>query len=289
MTHGRPFIKIGYVFSITDETDGQRIKVRLNPDDIRKSDSEIPYAYPLLPKHVNIKPKIGEAVLVLCTKEDDSGSRYYVGPIISQPQFLSKDSFETSALSLYPGATIPPTDAPSTNSESHGAFAKDDDICLYGRNKSDVIMTDDSVRIRCGSRLKARNKKGGIIHNESDPAYIHLRHTDNKRGKSEEDAYRSTATIVADEINLISHKSNDKFRVTDKKHLIDDDKMQEIIDKAHQLPYGDTLVDFLNLFLTAFKEHTHDYPGNKPDESDDFKKVTNYDLNQILSKHVRIN
>lgn len=282
----KPFIKLGYVFDINDETDGQRIKVRVNPDDNSKSDNQIPYAYPLLPKHLNIKPKLNEAVLVLYTNEDNSTLRYYIGPVISQPQFLDNSPYNTTALSLMPGASIPPSDAPSNNSDSHGALSHDDDITIYGRKKSDVVLTDESVRIRCGSRLK-KPIKGGIAYNSEDPAFIHLRHTDNHRGNTEE-GYRSTATIVADEINLISNKSDDKFDVTDKKHLITDESMENIIQKAHQLPYGDILLEFLQIFRTAFENHVHNY-NDTPDPSDEVKKLYNYNLEKILSKHVKIN
>lgn len=282
-------LKICQVIDINDETDGQRIKVRLSPEDDKKSDDEIPYAFPLLPKLIHIKPKVGELVLVVLTEVSNGYSnRYFVGPIISQPQFMDGDDFLINTMSLYPGSYKEPDVAPSTNAESHGSLANNDDIAIYGRNKSDIILTNNDIRIRCGSRLKDSNEKGGIVFNRLDPAFIHLKHSDTNRGE-EGDEYRSTATIVADKINLIGNQSKEPFRTTDKVHLIDDAEMQKILDMAHVLPYGDILVDFLKLFVKTFATHVHPYPGLPPCQTEDYIKTTSYDFDKMLSESVRIN
>lgn len=279
-------IKICQVIEVYDETDGERIKVKLSPEDDRKSIDKIPYAFPLLPKLLHIKPKIGEFVLIILTETDNGHSnRYYIGPIISQPQFMEKDDFLINALSLYPDSYKEPDVAPSTNADSHGAFANDDDVAVYGRKKNDIILTDDDVRIRCGSRLKNNND---IVFNRTDPAYILLRHTDNKNGNKNNE-YRSTATIVADKINLIGNQSKEPFRTNDKKDLIDNNEMQKIIDKAHKLPYGDILVEFLEMFVDAFAKHVHPYPGMPPCQTSEYIETITYDLKKILSESVAIN
>lgn len=282
-------IKICQVVDVFDDTDGERIKVRLSPEDDKKYNNELPYAFPLLPKLLHVKPKVGELVVVILTEVGNGHSvRYYIGPIISQPQYMENDNFYINTMSLYPGSIKLPSVAPSTNVESHGAMANNEDIAIYGRKKSDIILTNDDVRIRCGSRLKDNTQKGEIVFNRTDPAFIHLKHTDHNRGEGE-DTYRSTATIVADKINLIGNQSKDPFRTNDKKDLISDDVMQKIIEQAHKLPYGDILVDFLILFVKTFAEHTHPYPGLPPCQTSDYINTISYDLNQILSESVRIN
>jgi hypothetical protein len=282
-------IKICQVSDIYDETDGDRIKVRLSPEDDKVADKNIPYALPLLPKLMHIKPKVGEFVLILLTRASDGNSqRYYIGPNISQPQFMEDETYINRALSLYPGANKLPDVAPSTNKESHGALAGDKDVAIYGRKKSDIILTDNDVRVRCGARLYDQSEKGGLVFNRKDPAYIHLKHSDNNRGEDGSE-YRSTATIVADKINLISHQTQTPFKTNDNNNLIADDEMQKIIDKAHQLPYGDILVQFLKMFVNAFALHSHPYPGMTPCETVEFNNVKNYDLEKILSQSVRIN
>lgn len=282
-------LKICQVMDVYDDADGERIKVHLKPEDDKVKDEKIPYAYPLLPKMLHIKPKVGELVLIILTETGNGFSnRYYIGPIVSQPQFMEKDDVIQRALSLYPNNKRKPDVAPSTNPDSHGALAKDEDIAIYGRKKSDIILTDDDLRIRCGSRIYDQKEPGGVLFNKSNPAYIHLKHTDNKRGEKDEE-YQSTATIVADKINLISHQSNTPFRVNNEEHLIADDEMQKIIDAAHELPYGDILVQFLQLFVKAFLNHSHPYPGMSPCLTDEYLEVMRYDLNKILSESVRIN
>ena len=54
---------------------------------------------------------------------------------------MYKDDFLINAMSLYPGSFKEPDVAPSTNAESHGSLAGDNDIAIYGRNKSDIICT----------------------------------------------------------------------------------------------------------------------------------------------------
>ena len=282
-------IKICQVIDINDETDGERIKVRLEPEDDKRLDNELPFAYPLLPKHLHIKPKIGEFVLVILTEVGNGYSnRYYIGPIISQPQHMEKENSMLSALSLYPGAFKQPDIAPSTNPDSHGSLAKDENIALYGRKKTDIILTDNDIRIRCGNRLRDNNADGGIIFNRTDPAYILLKHNDNKNG-IENDEYGSTATIVADKINFIGNNSNYPFRTNDKDELITNSEMQKIIETAHKLPYGDILVDFLKLFVRTFAAHVHPYPGLPPCKTSDYIDTTSYNFEQILSNSVRIN
>jgi hypothetical protein len=281
--------KICQVISVYDNTDGDRIKVRISPVDNNKTDDELPYALPLLPKMLHIKPKVGEWVIIILTETDNSlSTRHYVGPIISQPQYTEEDSDALNALSLYKGAHKEPDRAPSTKPDSRGAFAKDEDIAIYGRKKNDIIMTNDDIRIRSGVRMRDTGSKDDIIFNRSDPAYIHLKHTDGKRGEGN-DQYRSTATIVADKINLIGNQSNEPFKTNDTEHLINDTEMQKIIDMAHELPYGDVLVSFLKMFVKAFAEHVHPYPGLPPCQTTDYLNVLSYDLDKILSDSVRIN
>jgi hypothetical protein len=283
-------LRICQVINTYDDTDGERIKVRLRPEDDKVVDEEIPFVYPLLPKMVHIKPKIGELVLVILTEVGNGFSnRYYVGPIISQPQYMDDESHIYRALSLYPGSMKTPDVAPSLNPNSHGAFAKDEDIAIYGREKSDIILTDNDVRVRCGSRLKDFNEKGGVSFNRTDPAFLHLKHTDNKRGETG-DEYRSTATLVADKINLIGNQSKIPFRTNDKDDLINDEEITKILSKAYQLPYGNLLVDFLKAFTKYFINHVHPYPGMPQySEGEGIKYLTDFDFESLLSNSVRIN
>ena len=58
--------------------------------------------------------------------------------------------------------------------------------------------------------------------------------------------------------------------------------------KLHQLPHGDTLVELLKLIIRAILTHVHPYAGIPPSVAGYVKEMADYDVDKILSKHVRI-
>ena len=295
MITGNIIIKICEVISVSDEQKGDRIKVRLYPEDDRKTIAEIPYAYPLLPKIFHVIPKVGEAVLILLTGVNDGNTnRYYIGPIISQPQMMNYDGYSEGALSMYPDTFIKPEVAHDRIPDSKGAFCDTEDIGFYGRKGCDIIMKEDDIRIRCGARIEDANSLIGQSFNRLSPAYLKMKYSETpKTVKNDltgfDHKYNSTATLVADQINLISNEGKTYFNTVDNEDLISDEEMENIMKKAHVLPYGDTLVEFLRYFLRMFKEHAHPYPGMPTILPSGNESFFNYDLNEILSKNVRIN
>lgn len=287
-------IKIAEVVSVEDSQKGGRIKVKIGVEDSRKQNYEIQYAYPLLPKMFHVIPKVGESVLVLLTASNlDTSNRYYIGPIISQPHKLEYDSHVYSALSMYPDAAIKPDVAHDRVSDAKGSFCGDKDIAIYGRKGTDIILKDNDIRIRCGARIKSDNEIKTAF-NKLSPSYLKLKYSDEPTLVIHEatgfaQKYNSTATLVADQINLIANNGKTYFNTTDNVDLITDDDMKKIMEQAHLLPYGDTLVEFLRYFLRMFKEHAHPYPGMPTILPSGNENFFNYDLNQILSKNIRIN
>ena len=319
---------IGQVVSVEDlgsnkqKTDGERIKVRLLPSDKYKSIDNIPYAFPLLPKLIHVKPKINESVLVFVIDDNNQNSqRFYLGPIISQPQNLKMENHFDSGR-LLNGAFLQPNEAPSINSETQGCFCEDDDVSLYGRGNTDIILGDKDLRIRCSSRQFSLNDRD-FSFNRKNPSYIKLKEHDDLINKIGQNDSNTSATIVADEINLISNNGSPHFNVVNNKEQIDDEEMKKIVKDAHLLPYGDVLVDFLQKFLQMFKSHTHKYSNSPPcpdtsslqmdiaygtgtgklnnelynysrgkkeyERYEDVYKVFSGLSNKLLSKHVRIN
>lgn len=289
-------LKICEVISIDDEYNSGRIKVASFPYDATKKTEDIQYAYPLLPKTFYAVPKIGEAVLVFYMIGSDEGSnRYYIGPIISQLPDLEYSNISTTALSNYPGETTKINTNQDLVKYTSGAFGEQNDICVYGRKGSDIILKEDDVRIRAGARVKSNNKVG-IEFNRFNPAYLKLKYSDESknyynRNVNTDDRviYNSSATLVADEINLLSHLSETNFNITDSLDLVTDENMTKILENAHVLPYGDVLVDFLKYFLQMFKEHAHPFPGKPTILPSGHQGFFDYDFQKILSKHVRIN
>jgi hypothetical protein len=128
--------------------------------------------------------------------------------------------------------------------------------------------------------------------NETDPAYVLLRYYDLglNNNTSGPDKCNSVATIVADKINLIGTNSKGHYSVTDRKDLITDEEMQKIIETAHQLPYGDKLIEFLDIFRKAFLNHTHSHYLLPPiPDPSTIPQLEGYNLDTMLSDTVRIN
>lgn len=278
--------RICTVRSVIDDQDGQRIKAEVLPEDRGKTISEIPYAFPLLPKTMHVVPKVDEAVLIICADLNNPQSqRYYIGPIISQPQSMDNDNSKLGATTLLNGSVGKAKVAPSKLAESDGTLPKIEDVALIGRGKSDIILTDNDARIRCGAKIKDEGDPNKIIFNKRNPSYIKLKSHD----KPLIDETTSTISIVGQNVNILSPSSKQSFELTDNKDLITDDEMNKILSEAHVLPYGDVLVDFLKKFLLAFKAHTHAFHGLPPVQDETYIQATGYDMDSMLSKNIRIN
>lgn len=250
----------GKVIDNRDELGGGRIKVAVYPADKRKAIADIPYAFPAIPKLIHIVPKIGELVIVISEDFNRPDSqRFYIGPLISQLQYIFKEG-SLNATSLLKGGVMPALPSPEERASMHGTFPNTDEIAILGRKNSDIILSDDDLRIRCGARLIDEHDPEKLSFNKESPAYIKLKYYPNKL----KDEVESTATIVADKINLISNNGSPVFNVSDTDEGIPDEEMKKLIERSHKLPYGDVLVNFLSLFLKMFKSHTHKYHNMPP-------------------------
>jgi hypothetical protein len=278
------------VISISDDTDADRIKVRLSPEDNNKSDTELDFAFPILPKMLHIKPKVGEAVLVLlATMNDGNSQRYYIGPVISQDHKLNFDPYFCGADSFLRGAYKKFDVAPRMNPEQQGILPKDDDIVIRGRKNADIQITDNDVIIKSGVKVVNESNNYEMSFNTKNPSYIKTRyHTEPLI-----DGSKSTSTIVGDKIVLLSNTSPNYFNLTDRNDLITDKELNNVIDSAYKLPYGEKLVEFLKIFVKAFNNHTHNYPMLPPNpfhlEELNVKSTEMLDNEKILSNTVRIN
>lgn len=287
-------VKIGHVESIIDDTDGLRIKARLIQDGKTPLD-ELPYAFPLLPKTFQSIPKVGEAVFIITAKLANTNSnRYYIGPLISQPQHHYYDSHaygRGTATALIQGGNVEPLEKISNYASTEGAFPNTSDVAMVGRKGEDVILKEDEIDIRCGIRQKSSGIEedliGDVVFNKLSPAYIQLKH---KRGigYSKKQECDSVINMVADKINLISHKDINGFNLTDQKALIKTEDMDDIMSKLHQVAYGDVLIKSLENIRLAIENHVHPYPGLPPCRDVNMVNLSGDDYNRIPSDNVRI-
>lgn len=292
---GDILLKMGQVESVTDDADGGRIKVRIVSDG-NKTIQELPYAFPLLPKSFKSSPKVGECVLVITSElNNNESNRYYIGPIISQPQYNMYDPYDYgrgSAISLLQGGEIEPLEKISNYNDTTGAFPDNNDIALVGRKSEDIILKPNEVDIRCGIRTEANNLGndnlfGEVVFNKQNPSYIQLKYGKNLL-QNQEKPTNSLVNIVADKINLISHQDPNAFNLVDNKELIKNEDLKDIVEKLHQVPYGDILVDMLNKIINAIVNHVHPYPGLPPCKEQYILRASEIDLNTLLSDSVRI-
>ena len=306
MDNGDVIIKQGHVEYVEDTADGLRIKIRI-PQDGNEPLENLPYAFPLLPKTFQSVPKVGEGALVFTQLSGNKMSqRYYIGPIISQPQFQEKCEYaygRGNALSNIDGGLLEPLEKISNYRETFGAFPDTEDVAMVGRGSQDIIMrnnyetTSNEVDVRCGIRNdsiygNARNGEamaGKVVFNTLDPTYIQLKYKHSITTMPEQEA-NSVINMVADKINIISNKDENGFNLTDYYELIKEDELDDIMSKLHQVPHGDTLIKLLEIMIKAILTHVHPYSGMPPVVSGYVKDSAEWlsKLKTILSKHVRI-
>lgn len=306
---GKVLIKIGTVVEVenknsTNGADALRVRVKLNEDkyDESKPVETLPWAFPLLPKTLQSVPKKGEAVLVVADALDEfsEGQRYYIGPLISQPQYQNFCKMGDATTVLQASKNLP-IGRISSNDATSGSFPKANDVALVGRGQEDVMLRydDDSntseVDIRAGIRQKYDGTTtdtllGNVIFNGTDPAYIQLKH---KYGLATDQTYpcNSVVNIVADYVNIMSNHDDDvNASIHDKNTLVNEVTFDNTVNNLHQVPKGDKLVELLEIMKGAIMHHVHPWAGMEQcgDKPGDIKKLEGYDIKSILSDFVRI-
>lgn len=280
----------GVVVSNIDDYGGNRIKVRLgNVYDGDKSDEKLPYCSPLLPKLIHIIPKVGELVIIVLQKNGSGDSnRFYIGPLLSQPYYYKHELADT-AVTLLKNSKKKPEPHPNQNPENVGTLPELNDIAILGRDNNDIIFKDDEIRIRCGQKKNVDgsfNKR--LNFNEVSPAFIQMRWSQ-RQDPTTKEKYDSSINIYADKINLLSRNGDKSFGTIDKQDMISDEMMDEILKNAHPAVYGDYLVNLLRKILTVLSTHTHSYAMLPPAQDGNMVSLTNTNLNDLLSKAVKLN
>lgn len=305
-----------------------RCRIDANSMDKDLTDNQLANCYPLLPKHINIVPKIGEVVFIILLDPDNKFSdRLYFGPIISTPQHLQKDTIDKTALSSLAISPVSPNLDIDTLKEAVGIFPKREDIALQGRDNADIILKENESLIRAGQHELNNN----LAFNSKNPSYIQLRYnapiakknntnqatnsngfsqggynfsisgqefsptrptaTDGSGGKNTKNG--SVINIVSDKINILGHSDTDRdYILGNNENYISDDELLNIIQNAHPIAFGDTLLDYLKKLELAFMNHVHRFPGLKPSAVDGenyLKEYLEYPVETILSKNIKVN
>lgn len=282
-------IRLGIVTDVYDDTDGDRIRVHIVPED-EGVENDV-YAFPAMPKILHIKPKVNEYVLVITAIATDGHSqRFYIGPVISQPNHMKYEPWYLATTTLNRGSIRAPEQAQHTIPKTNGAYPKEEDIAIEGRKNAGIQVTENDVRLKAGVKVVNPSNDYDISFNTKNPAFVKTKYDEQEQTTPNGKKYQSTTAIVGDKIVMIGADSKEGYKVTDKDDLISDDEMKKIIDKAHLLPYGDVLIDFLDLFRNALAKHVHPYSALPPtiDPETGTAQLMGYDLNKINSDTFRI-
>jgi hypothetical protein len=286
----------GKVVSNEDNLGANRIKARITGIDDSVTRDNIPFAFPMVQKFLHVIPKVGESVLVFIPDvKNPNIDRMYMGPIISQPQLLFKDSELFSSKSALDSGVKEPQPAPFTIPENRGVYPDVKDIALQGRDNTDIRLKEKEVLIRAG-QFESDTPKGEIPKfNKVNPSYIQIKHDAIlKRGtQNTKTEIGGAINVVSNKINLITHKNGSpRFALNDQNNMISDEELQRIVKDAHPLVYGDNLIEFLKVLINAFVNHVHAYPGMKPQDlsgSNDIDDLLEFNLESFLSKNIKIN
>lgn len=299
-------LEIGTVVSVTDKENLGRIKVRiigpksLGGDNDTK-DSDLPYCYPLIPKHLSIQPKVGEAVFIFIFSKDKAlVDRMYIGPIISQPQQLDSDKFFSSALSSFSFAIETPETNVKTIAQLNGVFPSQDDISLQGRYNTDITQKRNEVVIRAGKfkdNKPDKNNPFKIAFNPITQGFIQIKNDVTITNPETDKTYLgSVTTVMSNKINLISHEGLPKINInndekTRQDTLITDEEMVKILENCHEIPYGDIVLEYLILMKNALLAHVHNGSGNPASGAAklEFESKAKDLEKRMLSKNIRIN
>jgi hypothetical protein len=271
-------IYYGEVMSITDDTDGGRIQVRIPELDNRTASNELPWCYPLLPKFFHIYPQVGEMVRIFIedTKFPER-SRFWIGSIISQPQKIGFDSKFTALSTTNLGLTLPEK-APSTYPDAEGVYPLKTDIAIVGKINTDVILRLNEVHIRAG-----KHENGNVLKlNTKNPASIDMIFEPLSGNENE---YYSNTVIMSDKIALIAHSGNPQFKAA---RLTSEDRVK-IFEEGHPIARADVLIEALEVIRVALINHIHGYSGLAADKTALIKKLEELQFEQISQKNIVTN
>lgn len=268
---------------------------------------QIPLCVPLLPEILHVRPKVGECVLVLLENPSDpTSARYYIGPLITQQTKLERENFESTQpiynKSSLNGRQIGGAPSTSVNNDAGTLFAKQDEIALQGRQNSDVVLGNNSVKIRAGIFKNLVDFK----ENTDYPCNIELKIVDkpiSTTGVRAADTELnlsfeifSQQNLRATNINLISPEG--KFR---KKSAANDEikynpRLNDFGEEAktlHPAVLGDELVEILTNIINYLFSHIH-IPQAQPLANNYAYNIQKYRDKtylsaKILSNNIRLN
>lgn len=302
--------QLGEVVSVEDPNFLGRIKVRIKGPrakggDDGISDKDLAWCFPLLPKFFGGGVKVKEAVFIFTfDKTRQHADRLFLGPIISQPQQLNFDPFYMTAMAGFSFGSESPNVSVATIPQILGVFPNPDDVSVQGRYNTDITQKRNEIVLRAGKfesstpdkvnpfPFKFNSKTQGYIQIKNDVVIVPK--------KDNQEQQRGTVTnVVSSKINLLTHREGSpRFDLTNQNNLISDEELAIILENAHQLPYGDIVLQYFRLMKDALLYHVHNGNGSAATDLTasgnkqalaEFKAKADDLEKQMLSKNIRIN
>ena len=308
---------VGEVVSVDDPNNMGRIKIRIYGPSSRGGDDDtegligsdgkinpsvLPWALPMN-SMITTQPKLNEAVFVFSFDNTKPFiDRIYFGPIISQPQNLNKEPYKFSPLKGLSISNGEPSVSVETIPELIGVFPNQQDVSVQGRYNTDITQKRNEIVLRAGKFIESKaNEKNpyAFSFNRKTQGYIQIKNDVKISPANSSVVIKGTVTnIVSNKINLLSHDGSPKFNLTNQQNLITDSELEKILAKAHRVPFGDVLLQYLRLMKNAILYHVHNGNGNPSTDltaSGNIQSIAAFkakadDLEKtMLSNNVRIN
>lgn len=261
------------VISVKDPLDSRRIKVRIKGIDDKTEDANLPWCNPLTSMFFYALPKQDELVKIfMFNTNEPMMRRQWIGPVISQFQSLNYESYIT-ALKNTDLSLQTPDKAVSKIPDAVGVYPEDGDIGILGRDNTDILLKSQLVLIRAGKFVTGNN----IKLNNVNPSYIHLRMSD--------DGSKSTSAVVGNKIYLITHQGATTYPA-----ILTDAILEEIEKNADPALLGNKTFALLRLLIIHSLTHVHTSAELPPNPgSGKYQELSQFDLQSILSKNVKLN
>ena len=157
-----------------------------------------------------------------------------------------------------------------------------------------------SVKTAIVSEIRTQSTLSIVMCTSNDMTYKKVDDVlkGNQHKPSDDDYYSysmiySSNAVVSEDLTGIEEGMFDENFLRFNHIIVTEEEYNKILDKAYTLPYGELLVDFLNTFVKAFVEHTHNFSMLPPNTAHTAtlisKKNRLLDDKEMLSNTVRIN
>lgn len=275
--------------------------------------TEVVWAIPLLPKHLQIIPRVGEKVkLIFFDMGESQLNRAWIGPLVSQKDKLNNQPgtsagniLETSLLNkLLKNVSGDNKDLKTGNKKIGsytGGFPDKSDIALMGRNNADIVLptkkgnntplnSGGEVLIRVGKFSFNRNNKLSL--NTKNPGYLRIKTIQNNTSPNNRENEKTMSMLFSDYIDLIAYNNNVSgvpYRTEVNPIIGEDAEMLKTHNSLSPLIRGDVLVEFLELIRDYVKNHNHPYHKIPATNANSKDKIEQFDLERLLSRGIRIN